>query len=267
MNALRRIAVLSLLVGAGLCTAVARAQEPTPTPPPTDPQSGGEEAPIRMRPPPSAQDAAEQEMRELFLKVETRLREIDRLLSDAGAGDTRSLEKGLDSGMGELLKRTQESGSEALKDIDRILELAEQLDGRPGGGGGGKQQGEPQPQPGESPLDKQGGQSTQRESTPSKPEQGQQPNGEKQGQQQQDGQQDPRDGRASPEKDPRNTPGKAPPAGATDSATRRVDDQDRWGDLPVHARDIFRVEGGSDMPVQYRDWIDSYYRRLNTKKL
>lgn len=264
MNALRRIVVLSLCVCAGLC-AVARAQQPTPTtPPPTDPPKLGEDAPIRMRPPQSAQDAAEQEMRELFLKVETRLREIDRLLSDAGAGDTRALGKGLDSGMGELLKRTQESGSEALKDIDRILELAGQLDSRQGGGGG-KQQGEQEPKPGESPLDKQGGQSTQRESTPSTPEQGEQPGGEKPSQQQ-DGQQDPRDGRTSPEKDPRNTPGKAPPAGATDNASRRVDDQDRWGDLPVHARDIFRVEGGSDMPVQYRDWIDSYYRRLNTKK-
>lgn len=259
MNAPLRIAVLSLFACAGLCAAFARAQEPTTPPTPTPSPRGGEEAPVHLRPPQSAQDAAEQEMRELFLKVETRLREIDRLLSDAGAGDTKAIGKDLDSGMGELLKRTQDSGNEALKDIDRILELAAQLDGRSGGSGGGKQ-GEQEPQSGDSPLDKQGGQSTQRESTPSTPEQGEKPSP------QQDGQQDPRDGRASPDKDPQSTPGKTPPAGPTDNANRRVDDQDRWGDLPVHARDIFRVEGGSDMPVQYRDWIDSYYRRLNTKK-
>ncbi|MFT4647027.1 MAG: hypothetical protein ACI9X4_000233 [Glaciecola sp.] len=36
-----------------------------------------------------------------------------------------------------------------------------------------------------------------------------------------------------------------------------------WGNLPLHMRDIFRSEGGSDMPARYRDWIDNYYRRLN----
>jgi hypothetical protein len=36
-----------------------------------------------------------------------------------------------------------------------------------------------------------------------------------------------------------------------------------WGNLPLHMRDIFRSEGGADMPARYRDWIDNYYRRLN----
>jgi len=31
-------------------------------------------------------------------------------------------------------------------------------------------------------------------------------------------------------------------------------------------RDLFRREGdGTDLPPQYRDWIDAYYRRLNRK--
>ncbi len=38
-----------------------------------------------------------------------------------------------------------------------------------------------------------------------------------------------------------------------------------WGELPIHLRDIFRAEGGVDVPAQYRDWIDSYYRRLNRR--
>jgi hypothetical protein len=37
---------------------------------------------------------------------------------------------------------------------------------------------------------------------------------------------------------------------------------DRWGDLPIQAREVFRNEGSSDLPPQYRDWIDAYYVRL-----
>jgi len=31
----------------------------------------------------------------------------------------------------------------------------------------------------------------------------------------------------------------------------------------VHARDVFRTQGGGDLPARYRDWIDAYYQRLN----
>ncbi len=40
---------------------------------------------------------------------------------------------------------------------------------------------------------------------------------------------------------------------------------DEWGNLPVHVRELFRAEGGQRMPARYRDWIDSYYRRLNRR--
>jgi hypothetical protein len=40
---------------------------------------------------------------------------------------------------------------------------------------------------------------------------------------------------------------------------------DRWGDLPLHAREVFREQGGAELPSRYRDWIDQYYRRLNRK--
>jgi hypothetical protein len=37
---------------------------------------------------------------------------------------------------------------------------------------------------------------------------------------------------------------------------------DRWGDLPIQVREVFRTEGGADLPPQYRDWIDGYYKKL-----
>lgn len=43
-------------------------------------------------------------------------------------------------------------------------------------------------------------------------------------------------------------------------------DAERWGDLPVHVRDVFRAEGGGDMPPRYRDWIDAYYRKMHERR-
>jgi hypothetical protein len=37
---------------------------------------------------------------------------------------------------------------------------------------------------------------------------------------------------------------------------------DRWGDLPIQVREVFRTEGGADLPPQYPDWIDGYYKKL-----
>lgn len=56
-----------------------------------------------------------------------------------------------------------------------------------------------------------------------------------------------------------------PPVQDSSDRTRRptADPADRWGDLPLHVREVFRVEGASDIPPRYRDWIDAYYRRLN----
>jgi hypothetical protein len=219
------------------------------------------------------------ELVELFGRVENRLREIDRLLSDAGAGDTRALEKVGPSGIDELLKQGRAGSEQAIKDIDRILELARQMgqQSQSSQSGPGSQQ---QPGPGQSgkdPLDGQEGNTTQRESTPSKPEQqGQKPEDGQDGQggqkpKDQKGQQpgekpgdqgDPKDPMAN-RRDPKNRTSGPPQQGGKDAAANPSDTRDRWGDLPVHARDVFRNEGGRDMPVQYRDWIDEYYKRLN----
>ena len=41
---------------------------------------------------------------------------------------------------------------------------------------------------------------------------------------------------------------------------------DAWGALPPKVQEIFRNEGTEDVPVQYRDWIDAYYRRLSATR-
>jgi len=55
------------------------------------------------------------------------------------------------------------------------------------------------------------------------------------------------------------------PEEATGDPLMAVDGKGQWGNLPVHVRDLFRAEGGRDLPPRYRDWIDSYYRRLNER--
>ncbi|HJO26445.1 MAG TPA: hypothetical protein QF730_04275 [Planctomycetota bacterium] len=49
------------------------------------------------------------------------------------------------------------------------------------------------------------------------------------------------------------------------SARTAADAREDWGELPPQVRDIFRTGGGGRMPPEYRDWIDSYYRRLNAR--
>lgn len=247
---------------------------------------------------------SQREMIELFGKVETRLHEIDRLLSDAGAGDTSALKQVGPSGIDELLKRSKEQGEQAIQDIDKILELAQKMQqeqqsssgqgqGKPKPGQG-QGQGQPQQQgqqDGQNPLDGQGSTTTQREQTPSTPDQpggqepkdkdgkggkdGTKPKGENdkgedgKGDSKKDGDKpkgdgSPKDPSAS-KSDAKNQPSGPPPGSGRGAASSTADGKERWGDLPVHARDVFRNEGGRDMPVQYRDWIDAYYRRLNKK--
>jgi hypothetical protein len=111
----------------------------------------------------------------------------------------------------------------------------------------------------ESPLDKERQRGpTDRENTPEAPR----PDGqeEKPGEPQQqgdtpeDGGQNPPPGENRPS-DPRSDQsGPAVPAGA---------DAERWGSLPERVREVFQNQINDDLPLQYRDWIDSSYRRLN----
>jgi hypothetical protein len=67
------------------------------------------------------------EIKRLMACVERRLSEIDKLLTDAGAGS-----RGRDAdhvasvnGAGELVRRSQDASRSVVRDIDRILELAD----------------------------------------------------------------------------------------------------------------------------------------------
>jgi|SRR5688572_4813443 len=118
--------------------------------------------------------------------------------------------------------------------------------------------GQPQ-QNGESPLEKERERGpTQGEKTPDSPSE--QPEGQKPDAPQPDGSKPddrgpnppPGVNRPSP---PRNDAGGAPVGAGNDA--------ERWGTLPERVRHVFQNQITDDMPLQYRDWIDSYYRRLN----
>jgi hypothetical protein len=258
-----RPAFLALILSVAL--APLAAQEPeAPRPGPPFPIQGAQP------------DDLQRQIAELFGKVERDLRAIDSLLQEA-AREQSAAGAGAEAGLAGRLRDAQERGQSVTRDIDRILELAAQ---QSPSSSGGQSSGESQSDGQGSPLDGQGEQSTGRESTPSTPagepggeEQqpgGQEPRpGQEEGQRPRDGQRpgeqgrDPRDGPQSSAADPRQQPGADPARGARGGANDRGEGRDRWGDLPVHAREVFRNEGGQDMPPLYREWIDAYYKRLN----
>jgi hypothetical protein len=249
MKHLRRVlGTFGTLTGLLAFGGLLRAQEPTNEGPEED-----QEIPEIVIPGLNGYDDAEQEMIQLFHEVERTLASIDVELYDASAGRI-PVPEGKESGIERLLQSHGAKSDKVVSDMERILELAAKMGGscsRPGGSG--------QPKPtGESPLDKERQHGpTQSEKTPEgpQPKEGQeheqpQPQGEK-----------PDDG------------GQNPPPGDNRPSTPRVDqagpavphgeDADRWGQLPERVRRVFQNQITDDMPLQYRTWIDSYYRRLN----
>jgi hypothetical protein len=68
------------------------------------------------------------------------------------------------------------------------------------------------------------------------------------------------------QEDPEPTPAElanSPPGDSTQDPLMVSADREQWGNLPVHMQELFRAEGGDKVPARYRDWIESYYRRLN----
>lgn len=198
----------------------------------------------------------EEQLRQLFAKVERSLRRIDDMLFEAGAGDP--LEEDLDSGLGELLDRTLEQSRSTIEDMNRILEIAQQLSqqqqqqGGSGSGSGDQQQ----ESSGSSPLDGRSPPRQGQEQTPERPDQQLDPS--QQGGEQPQGQRPDDGGEGGPESQQR---GEAPARRDGQPATPGRD-SDPWGDLPPRVQQIFRTQGGQDMPPAYRGWIDAYHRRL-----
>lgn len=246
-------------------------QEPAPPPQP-DPTP--RPAPPLGPPMPGAQgadQALQDELTALFGKVERRLHAIDAQMYEAaagripvkaipGSGLEELLKSGSESSMpksvGGVLDAAQQDIVSVQKDIERILEVAEQL-GKKKQSGQGQGQGSGSGQSGQSPLDSQNnGRQGERENTPTAPDS-----------RNQDGEKDtkgekPNDGGRDDPNDPAHNQAGGPPKADKQGPGSRGDGNDRWGDLPVRAREVFRVEGASDLPPQYRDWIDGYYRRL-----
>jgi len=257
---------LALLLVGGLSPSAFAAQEPEPQEGPT---------PIEL---PGLMNEQEQEMLQLFREIEQNLRKVDVLLSDAGAGDTTRLAEIEEAGIGRLLEDSRETSQQVLEDIDRLLEIAQEMGQQSGSAGSPGQ-----PQPGESSGSQgsdslgRGSQTTRREQTPEgpgeessgqNPQEGQQPEGEEEG----DGAQPPSpqgqtptDGQESSNTDPTNRQGNDPPVDPTGAGSPNDPAHDRWGDLPVHVQDVFRGEDSEQMPARYREWIDAYYRRLNRR--
>jgi len=259
-------------------------QPPTPAPKPeVKPEAKPDgEQPVIHVPLPGDEEDAHQKMIKLFGEVEKGLQQIDKLLSEAAAGERgaqdahKPLEKAI-SGINELMKQTQDQGKAVVEGIDKILELAQQQQQQQGQGQGSGQgqgesnsksqstqdgqQGQQGEQQGKSPLEGQRDTTTQRESTPDKPgsEKGKQPDGS------QPDQGGTPKGNQKSKGDPKNVNGKPPPGSATEKNAQGPDARDSWGYLPEHARDVFRTQGGGQMPARYREWIDAYYKKLNQK--
>lgn len=233
---------------------------------PNEPQ--GEEEPRIPLPSELQGDSDTDEIVKLFKEVDKQLSVIDAMLFDMGAGE-RPLGAPSESGLGDLLKMTRDSSQSVVKDIDKILELADKMakqkqsssSSSSGGSSGQQQPGKGQPKNQQSP-EQQG-----QENKPGEEPQGEQPqDGEgeqpKPGEQPQDGKRP--DGNQDSNETPENTTDGQTGSHPT-GAGSQADGSQRWGELPERVRETFRNQGGDEAPLYYRDWIDSYYRHLNQR--
>ena len=235
-----------------------------------------------------------EEMQRLFTEIELTLRRIDGMLLDASGGQTGQLAGIEESGLLDLLEEApqqpqnesggeggseQDAGAEAgapqggaplpglagalqrseeeailvLGGIERVLELAAQQQS-PGSSGPSSDT--------RNPMEGQQNNRTDKTGSPENPDQGPQPEGQQDQPSEED--QNPKDpGESEDEGDQQET--NQLPGQETESAPPVDPAAERWGELPVHYRDVFRGEGGKGMPAEYRDWIDAYYRRLNQR--
>ena len=214
-------------------------------------------------------------MEQLFLKVEKRLQRVTDLLYEASSGDVSGAEDigsagidelireaeqgaaGASSGMARILGATRSQSEATLDDIQTILEMAEQQSSNSSSSSSSSSSqsqnpsGQNSPQQGQTPSGSRKQESGERPPEPGegdeqqgKPNDGQQPRGSQESDAGQDGQAD------------------APPPGETGGPSG-ASGAEEWGDLPVHLRKVFQNGVSEDVPPRYRDWVDSYYKRLN----
>jgi hypothetical protein len=204
-----------------------------------------------------AQQEAAEEILQLFKEVDKKMRAIDELLFDIGAGEVPVVLPP-DSGLGELLGLTKTASEDVVQDIDKILQLAEEMSQSQNQSQSSGSRSQQPPPPGGKPEEQEG-----------------QPNQEKPSPGQEPGEQPQQPEQGDPGKDP-NSPESPEESGqegentttgaANDTQTgpgSNANLSERWGELPERVRETFRSQGGDDLPLFYRDWIESYYRHLN----
>ena len=260
----------ALWLPALLPLTLAVAQEPTPpqpAPEPPPPQEEGDEddGPMTREELERALlggNEQQQEMLELFATVERKLREIDDYLFEAAAGEDEFAAEG--SGLSELFLETREASREVSEGIDRILELAEKMaqqqQQQQSSGGGQQQQQQGQ---GRSPLDDRSPESQrerERSSQQQQEELEQQGQPREQDQEEREGGQRPEDGQTD-DRPAEQREGDAAPEGER-GAGSQASGAGQWGELPPRMQEIFSNQVGDDLPLEYRDWIESYWRRL-----
>lgn len=257
----------AFVAATGLASAlVASASAQEPGQKPEQPEQEPEERPMLDLPGMTGMNADQEEMVRLFHEVERTLSAIDLELFDASAGRI-PVPEGKESGIERLLRSNGTKSDEAVTGIERILELAERMGSKscsqcmkPG-------QSSPAGKEGKSPLDQERQRGpTQGEKTPEAPK----PDPKKEGEEGKDGQ------KPKPVGEKPDDRGQNPPTGENKPSSPRVDesgnpiqpgdDADRWGALPERVQAVFQNQITDDLPLQYRDWIDSYYRRLNQSR-
>lgn len=225
-------------------------------------------------------DPKQQEMIDLFGEVERNLLAIDDVLFEAAAAED-DLEL-MESGLSELFLTSRKRSQDVAEGIDRILELAQEMQNQQqnSSSSSGEQSQDQQNQQGQqgqqqqgSPLDGRG-QESQREQESSRREAGapesQPGSGSGQNQAEQPGQGEggeqpgqgsrPEDAGASDEEGG-NQEGQGAVEGALGSGSERGA-AGQWGELPPRVQEIFSNQVSDDLPLEYRDFIESYWLRL-----
>lgn len=209
------------------------------------------------------------ELLQLFKDVELNLQRIDDFLFEAAAAEEDLSVR--ESGLAELLDETDRASAETVAAIDRILEISKNLaeqtpqqqqqqqdqQQQQQQQGQGQQQSEQQPE--NSPLDRPRPEAQQQDGQ-NQPE-GPQPEleGEQPDPQERNGEQ-PKDSEQASDDPGQNQAGQATPDGTERAANAARFAE--WGELPPRVQEIFSNQRGESLPVEYRGWIDNYYRRL-----
>jgi hypothetical protein len=270
---------LSGLLGVLLCSSAGSSAPGTGFP-----QALQEQSPPRVEPQEESLDEIldeqmgtadpQAEIQELFNRIEKNLRAIDNLLFEAAASEDVALENAQE--WRSWIVDSKAKSQEVLDDIDKLLEVAQQMSnesrGRSSSSQGQGRSSSESSEQGQSPLDQQRDSSQRRQEGSGQPQSGNESQNQS-GQEPGEGQ--PQGGTEGQEPTTQGQP-KDAGAGGDESQRSGAEAEARgqrgsgsdaaglepWGELPPRVQEIFSNQNSQDAPLLYRDWIDSYYRRV-----